>query len=221
MTKSTLTRHSQAGLTLVELLVVLMVMALMTGMTWRGLDGVLRAYEHMQQRQQHTQILHWSVRQWTYDWTEAAATGMQNTMAFDGQTLRLVRRLAHDGQGVGRHSLVVVAWRVAPNAQEITHWMRWESAPLNNVNDLQQQWALAAQWGQGLAQPLHSQARQLAPVQAMQLQFWEGTAWANALTTRTDAQSLPPAVRLSLTVPGPHQLTLDWVQPSTVEPKVF
>jgi hypothetical protein len=55
----------------------------------------------------------------------------------------------------------------------------------------------------------------------MQLQFWEGTAWANALTTRTDAQALPLATKLVLQVPEGGQLTLDWVNPSTVVPKAF
>jgi hypothetical protein len=55
----------------------------------------------------------------------------------------------------------------------------------------------------------------------MQLQFWEGTAWANALTTRTDAQALPLATKLMLQVPKGGQLTIDWVNPSTVVPKAF
>jgi general secretion pathway protein J len=211
----------QAGLTLIELLVALVVLALMSGMAWRGLDGVLRAYGLMHERQGHTQALHWSLRQWQQDWAEAAATGLQNGMAFDGQTLRLVRRYMVDGTGQGNYALVVVAWRVTPGPQEQSQWIRWESVRVNNPNKLQEQWALAAQWGQSLAEPLQAQARVLTPATSMQLQFWEGTAWANALTTRTDAQALPLAAKLVLQVPEAGQLTMDWVNPSTVVPKAF
>lgn len=219
------TLSKQAGLTLVELLVALVVMALMTGMAWRGLDGVLRAYDGMQERQRHTQALHWTVRQWQQDWAESAATGLQNTMAFDGQTLRLVRRYMQDSQGGGQYGLVVVAWRVAPGSNpedaNSQQWLRWESAPISTHAALQQQWALAQQWGQAMAEPLHAQARTLTVANRMQLQFWEGTTWANALTTRTNAQALPPAVKLLLDLPNNQSLTVDWVHPSTVVPKAF
>ena len=55
------------GFTLIELLVAIGVMALMAGLTWRGLDGMTRAQDQVQARADKLLTLQAGLAQWTSD----------------------------------------------------------------------------------------------------------------------------------------------------------
>ena len=55
------------GFTLVELLVALALMALMAGLSWRGLDGMTRAQTQMRQNSDDVLTLQAGLAQWSAD----------------------------------------------------------------------------------------------------------------------------------------------------------
>lgn len=65
--KTCKSRINQAGFTLVELLVALVIMVIMTGLSWRGLDVMLRSSELTQTRVDDIAALQNMIRQWDAD----------------------------------------------------------------------------------------------------------------------------------------------------------
>jgi general secretion pathway protein J len=55
------------GFTLIEVLVAIGVMALMTLMAWRGIDGMLRTQTGLQQRSDQIRTLQSGLAQWQVD----------------------------------------------------------------------------------------------------------------------------------------------------------
>ena len=65
--KTCKSKINQAGFTLVELLVALVIMVIMTGLSWRGLDVMLRSSELTQTRVDDIAALQNVIRQWDAD----------------------------------------------------------------------------------------------------------------------------------------------------------
>src|SRR6218665_1352992 len=82
----------QQGFTLIELLLAIGVMALLAVLSWRGLDGMVRAQETTRQRADEMLVLQAALGQWGSDLD--ALLPMANTTAldWDGQVLRMTRR---------------------------------------------------------------------------------------------------------------------------------
>ena len=57
-------RPRMAGFTLVEVLVAMVVMAIMAGMAWQGVDGIVRARDSSQARLEQTLRLNSVIGQW-------------------------------------------------------------------------------------------------------------------------------------------------------------
>ena len=104
-------------------------------------------------------------------------------MGWDGQVWRLTRRLPLDVESGLLGSSVVVAWAVRLDGQGHKQWMRWQSPALHSVQDWQQAWQQAANWGRGAA-ALGSQT--LLPAQGMQLFLWASNSWVNAQSSTAD-----------------------------------
>lgn len=186
------------GFTLVEVLVALFVMALMAALSWQALDGVLRS------RDAGGAVVDRSLRfvtllsQWETDLQAVQANTGVPPLAFDGRTLRLVRRV-DDG-------VQLVAWSLAGST-----WQRWTSAPLTRQADLQQAYMRSLQ----LQGEEPDQVRLLDGVSGWQIYFYRGNAWTNAQSTgdlaapsapgasgaaARPAEVLPAGVRLRLTI---------------------
>jgi general secretion pathway protein J len=211
------------GFTLIELLVAIGVMALMAGLSWRGLDGMARTQTQLTQRANQVMTLQAGLSQWTADLD--ALVQLPNTAAldWDGRALRITRRsTAASGEGI-----LVVAW--ARRAIDGTgQWLRWQSLPVTSRGALQSAWATAAQWAQN---PGEAEKRFEVPVAALddwKVFYFRSDAWTNPLSS--DGTAPPPAdskpaapdvavpdgVRLVLTLPASDAiggtLTRDWVR---------
>lgn len=200
-------RHpAQSGFTLVEVLVALLIMAVLSGLAWRGLDAVLKAREASREMIDRGSRLLTVMTQWQQDLESVFDTGVVPALAFDGQTLRLTRRVP-DG-------VALVTWAVR-NGQ----WQRWSSAPLQRAAALSEAW-LATQQFQGREPGQLTAARE---VSEWQLYYHRGNEWSNAQSTGNVVQApavaasgvaaapreeLPQAVRLVLTLQG-QKLTRD------------
>lgn len=200
-------RHPRRfGFTLVEVLVALFVMALMAALAWQGLDGVLRAREVGRESVDRTMLLATVVAQWETDLQSLHSDAGVPTLAFDGRTLRLVRK-AEGG-------LQLVAWTLQGG-----HWRRWSSGPTTRVGPLQQAWLRSQQ----LRDEEPGQITLLSGVSDWQLYYYRGNAWTNAQSTgdvatpsenpasapARAAEQLPLAVRLVLRVDEQRTLTRD------------
>ena len=196
--------HS-GGFTLVEVLVALVIMAILSAMAWQGLDGVLRARDASRDSIDRTTRLATVLTQWEQDLQAVHDTGVVPPLTFDGQTLRLTRRV-DDG-------VVLVAWAVRNGL-----WQRWAGATVQRVGLLQQAWLASQQF-------LGNEPGQLTVAEGAtewQLYFYVGNAWSNAQSTGNLAappaagagaapqvrQDLPSAVRLVVTLRG-DKLTRD------------
>lgn len=82
------------GFTLIEVLVAISVMALMSLMAWRGLDGMLRTQSGLQIRSDEVRTLQAGLAQWQTDLDQLAELPGTPSWDWNGQVLRLTRRSA-------------------------------------------------------------------------------------------------------------------------------
>ena len=135
------------GFTLVELLVAIAVMAVLSLMSWRAIDGMSRTQAYTRDRADAQAELQGALGQWVADLDAVLPQPDLNAIDFDGRVLRLVRRDTLDTP-VQSQGLRVVAWtRHASNGQ----WVRWQSPPLRTHGEWEDAWQRAAQWARTAA----------------------------------------------------------------------
>ncbi|MCX8521644.1 MAG: prepilin-type N-terminal cleavage/methylation domain-containing protein [Rhodoferax sp.] len=212
-----------AGFTLVELLVALLVMALLSLMSWRGLDAMARAQTQTQARADDLQALRNGLGQWTAD-LDAMATELSNTtrainalpsqMEWNGQVFRITR---YSGTAAAP-GLRVVTWRVGTEKDQKT-WLRWQSPLVHTRAELQQAWTLAANWAQTPTEASRALQVSIVPVVDWQIFYFRGDTWSNPGSSSESANINPEGVRLVLTLPEGQalagKLSTDWMR-STV-----
>jgi general secretion pathway protein J len=169
------------GFTLVEVLVALLVMAVMAGLAWRGIDGIVRSRDVSQSRLEQSLRLNTVLAQWEQDLLSVQETPAAPAIAFDGATLRLTRQ---QDQG-----MQVVAWSLRGGGDGNRGVIqRWAGPVTTNRADLQEQW-LATQQFLGNET---GQLRTLEGVTSWQLYFFRSNAWSNAQSS-ADVAPLPVA----------------------------
>ena len=153
------------GFTLVEVLVALLVMALLAGLAWQGLDGIVRARDGSQEVLDRSLRLNTIVTQWEQDLAAVQDTGAVSAISFDGQSLRLTRRV--DG------GVALVVWALRGGK-----WQRWATPAATRVAELSEHWLRSQQL-------LGNEPGQLslADASAWQVYFYRGNAWTNAQST--------------------------------------
>lgn len=159
-------------MSLVEVLVTILVLALMTVMGWRALDGILASRQALT-----AQLDAMRGHQLAFAQLEADCARLMRSAALDGQPtlsaaqgrLVLLRGVAGEG---GADQMQVVVYQV--DGASLT---RGASAATRDLEQLQATWKAALS---GVA-PLASVA--LDPqVSALELQTWSGGAWRSAAT---------------------------------------
>src|SRR5574340_1412019 len=167
------------GFTLVEVLVALLIMAVIATMSWRGVAAMTTAREASQRTGERTLRLAMVVQQFEADLQAIYDGPTVPGIAFDGSTLRIVRR---SGQGVQ-----VVAWSLREGV-----WRRWASVPMTRTDELQDAWMRSMQ----LAPADPAQLRLLDGIGGWQFYFFRGGAWTNAQSSG-DIAAAPPAAAAS------------------------
>jgi general secretion pathway protein J len=222
--------HKQRGFTLIELLIAITLMAVLAGLSWRGLDSLMRSRDITQAQVDKTAVLQTVLAQWQADLNavQAVPSITEAGVQWDGRTLRITRRATAwraDGADAG---LWVVAWTLRNN-----QWLRWQSAPTQTRAALQQAWANAERWGQNPSADDAAFETTLIPLDAWQLTYFRGNAWTNPLSSSgsnnaigigsgnantTTQGALPDAIRLQIDLPASTgvrgRITLDWVRPN-------
>jgi general secretion pathway protein J len=214
----------QRGFTLIELLIAITLMAVLAGLSWRGLDSLMRSRDVTQAQVDKTAVLQTVLAQWQADLNAVQPIpGLVDAgVLWSGNTLRLTRRATTwraDGSDTG---LWVVAWTMR-NKQ----WLRWQSPAVQSKTALQQAWAQAERWGQNPSSDDAALETSLITLDAWQLTYFRGNAWTNPLSSSgntptagalTPEGALPDAVRLQIDLPASTglrgRLTLDWVRPN-------
>jgi general secretion pathway protein J len=168
--------HSRRGLgfTLVEVLVALMIMAVLSTLAWRGIDGIVRARDISQAQLERSLRLNTVMAQWDQDLAALFDTPAVPSLSFDGSSLRLVRRAAEGVQ--------LVAW-----SREGTQWLRWAGPVVNRVAELQDSWMRSQQ----LLGNDRGQLVVLEGVTDLQIQFFRENGWSNPQSSGDVAPATP------------------------------
>jgi general secretion pathway protein J len=151
------------GFTLVEVLVALTVMAVLSGLAWRGIDGMLRARDGSLQAVDRTARINTILAQWTQDLAALYDSGVVPPIGFDGRTL-LMTRAFEDG-------VHPVAWSLRG-----TTWQRWVGPPATQTSALRESFARAQQ----LLGNEPGQTKLLENVSTWQVYFYRRNSWANS-----------------------------------------
>lgn len=216
-----------SGFTLIELLVAVALMALMAGLSWRGLDGMTRAQTQMRQNSDDVLTLQAGLAQWSTDLDALAQQPGTPSLDWDGRALRILRRSTTNPAD----GLQVVAWS-RRGIEGVGQWLRWQSPPLRTRGELTLAWQKAAAWAQNPSDDDRQREVRIAPLDQWQIFYYRGAAWSNPLSSAgavegdaaggagllaEAASAVPEGVRLVLTL-APGQaisgtLTRDWVRP--------
>jgi general secretion pathway protein J len=153
----------QQGFTLAEVLVALALMALLATISWRGVTSMTEAKQSADARVDETLRMGTVLAQWEQDLQQVHDTALVPSLAFDGASLRLVRRQPE--------GLQIVTWSLRE-----AKWQRWASPLATSAQGLQDAW-LSSQ------QLLGNEPGQLALFEGMggwQIYFYRNNAWTNA-----------------------------------------
>lgn len=215
----------QAGLTLVELLVAIGIMAVMALLSWRGIDGLLRTQQAVRERTDEVAVLQTGLAQWNADLEAMVELAPVPALDFDGRVLRVVRV----DRSLPDLPVRVVGWSRRATPQGGGHWVRWQSPPVRERQALLQAWQRAQQWAQMPSAEDAAQEVAVVGLDRWQLLYFRNNAWSNPLSSAgndgassADARSaaaLPDGIRLILRLPAGHplagEITRDWMRPVT------
>lgn len=212
---------AEGGFTLIELLVAIALLSILAIMSWRGIDGMVRAQEQTRQRADSMLVIQSALAQWNADLDAILPLANTTPLDWDGQVLRITRRTT----AVPDEGALVVAWtrREMPGVEGGGQWARWQSPPVRNRSDWQQAWQLAAQWARTPDEQARRYEISLVPISNWQLFYFRGGTWSNPLssadqTPGTPAAGLPDGVRLQITLAPGQALTgaivRDWANPT-------
>lgn len=210
--------RARRGFTLIELLIAISLMALMTALSWRGLDGMTRAQSQMHQHADDVLALQAGLAQWGADLDAVASQPNSASIDWDGRALRILR----NGTGGAGEGLRVVAWS-RRSIDGAGQWLRWLSPPVTTRDQLQLAWQQAAAWAQNPSDDARAREVRIAALDQWQIFYYRSNAWSNPLSSAgtnpaASAANIPDGVRLVLTLSAGQAIsgtiTRDWVRPT-------
>ena len=177
-------RAASRGFTLVEVLVALLVMSVVAGLAWQGIDGMVRARDASRRHLESTLRLGTVLAQWQQDLASVQDSGgIVPALRCDGAALWMTRRAPA--------GLQLVVWSLRGG-----RWQRWAPPVSAGSSELQEQWLRSQQ----LLGDEPAQVRMLDGVSEWQLYFWRGNAWTNCQSsgdlipvTAPSVAAVPPA----------------------------
>ena len=213
------------GFTLIELMVAISILAMIAVLSWRGLDGMMRAQQITQTRADQVLAIQAGLGQWRADLDALVQIPDTTPLEWDGLVLRMTRRnLTAPTDG-----LLVVGWtqRVIDGQSQ---WLRWQSPPVQTRGDLQTALLRVASWARNPSDEEIAREVAVMPLVEWQIFFYRGNAWSSALSSEGNSAvaaganvaaataALPDGVRVNLALPAQHplagKLTLDWNRPT-------
>ena len=217
-------RNKNLGFTLIELLVALAAMALLSIMSWRGIDGMVRTQEVTREQGDQQTIMQTVLAQWNADLNALMPLQGRQALDWDGQVLRLTRKTS----AVNDNGALVVAWS-RRNVDGLQQWVRWQSLPARTASEWNDAWSQAAQWGRNPSSDQMRRETVLLPLDLWRVYYYRSNAWTNPLSSDQSSTSnangesatamptVPDGIRIELTLPAGRALngvmTVDWVNP--------
>lgn len=232
-------RRFTLGFTLIEVMVAIALMAVMAAVSWRGIDGLLRAQSYTQRNATEQAVLQTSMMQWQTDLDHMSNILALKPLDWDGKVLRITRASSRISPA-DAPTVLVVAWseRLLDGQK---YWLRWQSRPIVNREQWRQAWADAQLWSQGQGSNSQGQETALLPIVDWQLYYAREGRWSNPLSSgeggapnrpnlpppNSDAPqftipsalfALPDGIRLQVEL-APQlmlsgKITRDWLRPS-------
>ena len=202
--------ESHRGFTLVEVLIALLVMSVLSGMAWKGIDTMIRSKEYTEAAMERTLKLSVAAAQWEADLQAVYTTSSFPAISFDGMNLRIVRQSDKGAQ--------VVVWSVQQGS-----WGRWASEFTKIRSVLQSYW----QNSQMLQVNTLGFVSLVGDIQGWQIFCFRGNSWSNCqssgdrlndMYSATNPEKIPLALKMVLdfrssTAEQPHQLSRSMVIP--------
>lgn len=176
-------RQLRRGFTLIEVLIALAALAIMAGLSWRSVDGLLKTQAQTRAASDSLLTLQATLSQWELDLNSVVESGVVTAIDFDGVRLRLTRKDALDSGGGVR----VVSWsRERGEADDgRIALVRWQSPLARTRGELLASWERAA-----VATPsARPDAVRLVNASAWQLFFYRQNAWVNPLSAAEQANA--------------------------------
>ncbi|MES2980015.1 MAG: prepilin-type N-terminal cleavage/methylation domain-containing protein [Pseudomonadota bacterium] len=207
-----------SGMTLVEVLVALSIMAVLALMSWRGLDAMVRTQSTTVNVNEDVLALQGGIEQWTLDLDMLAQTPWTSPLAWEDGSIRMTRRSALDSE-----SLRLVVWTMQAEGSG-QRWVRWQSGEIRSKQDFTAASQQASGWLQGKAGEA-AQAVRIVSVSGFQVLFHSAGRWQpaprpqpNRAAVEGIAADLPDGVRLMLELPPQGTfsggLNVDWANPA-------
>ena len=215
-------RTKNLGFTLIELLVAMAAMALLSIMSWRGIDGMLRTQEVTREQGDQHAIMQTVMAQWNADLNALMPLQGRQVLDWDGQVLRLTRKTS----AANDNGALVVAWS-RRNVDGLQQWVRWQSLSARTASEWNDAWSQAAQWGRNPSSDQMRRETVLLPLDLWRVYYYRSNAWTNPLSSDQSSASnpsgatamptVPDGIRIELTLPAGKALngvmTVDWVNP--------
>ena len=127
-------RRRQAGFTLIEVMVALLIMAILAALAFRGIDALVRSKDAALASTDRTLRLNTGMSQFDYDISQSIDSKvLPQVLMWDGATLRFARRTP-DG-------IQLVVWTL-----QARRWQRWASGSFTHTQQLTDAWMRTQQW---------------------------------------------------------------------------
>lgn len=213
-------RLHQRGFTLMEVMIAITLLAVVSMLSWRGLDSMLRTQERVAHNSESLAVLQTGMAQWIADLNAIAEVRYLTPIDWDGKVLRITR-MAPRALESEPAAMQVVAWseRVIDGQKR---WLRWQSVPVRSRLEWDSAWQDARLWVETAGSSLVAREVVLLPMLDWEIFYSRDGHWVNPQSSNAQGEAvanttLPDAVRLRLQIAAGYTVSgwvsRDWVNP--------